>query len=57
MTCKLGRRTKIRAYHGGPCQRVRQGIKRDISDAGEQRIGYFGQNRILHVDEAMNVTL
>jgi hypothetical protein len=38
----VGGRTKVRAHHGWPCQRVRQGIKRDISDAGEQRIGYFG---------------
>ncbi|KAF8812307.1 hypothetical protein BYT27DRAFT_6413421 [Phlegmacium glaucopus] len=41
--CKLGGRTKIRAYHGWPRQRVRQGIKRYILDAGEQRIGYFGK--------------
>jgi hypothetical protein len=45
---KMGGRTKIRAHHGWPFPWVRQSIERDVSDAGEQRIGHFGQNRTLH---------
>ena len=45
--CKFGRRTEIRVCQGWPRQLgVRRGIKRDVSDAGELRIGYFGWLRI-----------
>jgi hypothetical protein len=44
----MGGCTKIRANHGWPSPCVRQSIKRDVSDAGEERIRHFGQNRTLH---------
>ena len=38
---------KIHVNHDWPSLCVRQSIKHDVSDAGEETIGHFGQNRTL----------
>ena len=44
----MGGRTKIRANHDWPIPFLIPSVKRDVSDAGEERIGHFGQYRSLH---------